>query len=394
MGSPLSSFLAEAVMQDLESKAVTNNDDIKTWDRYVDDVLATVKKDKTDDILLTINNTTKNIKFTKEEEHDNKLAFLDVLITKTDNGTLTTQVYRKKTHTDQILNYNSNHPTQHKVSCIKTLFNRIDTHCNTDQSKQDERKYLYSSFYKNDYPLDFINKVLQHKQQTNTDRLNQTKTRITLPYIHTTSEMTARLLRPFNIDVAHKPTCKLRSNFTKHKDKTHITEKHNAIYIFPCKNCPDKYIGQPYKKIQTRLTEHQNAINRHDHSSLPAKHTDDNKHKFNSSQTRYLGQATTKHAREFKEAWHSLDKQTFNRHIDIPTIYLQLKRWHKSPNSSSLTFKPPSTSFPTPSHDNNNHPHSIVTNGNQNTEIHQPIRRSHRLQQRQQQRENSKDQSF
>ena len=80
MGSPLSSFLAEAVMQDLESKAVINNDDIKTWDRYVDDVLATVKKDKTDDILLTINNTTKNIKFTKEEEHDNKLAFLDVLI--------------------------------------------------------------------------------------------------------------------------------------------------------------------------------------------------------------------------------------------------------------------------------------------------------------------------
>ena len=125
MGSPLSSFLAEAVMQDLESKAVTNNDDIKTWDRYVDDVLATVKKDKTDDILLTINNTTKNIKFTKEEEHDNKLAFLDVLITKTDNGTLTTQVYRKKTHTDLILNYNSNHPTQHKVNCIKTLFNRI-----------------------------------------------------------------------------------------------------------------------------------------------------------------------------------------------------------------------------------------------------------------------------
>ena len=29
-----------------------------------------------------------------------------------------------------------------------------------------------------------------------------------------------------------------------------------------------------------------------------------------------------KQAREFKEAWHSLNKQTFNRHIDIPTIYL------------------------------------------------------------------------
>ena len=52
---------------------------------YVDDVFATVKKDKTEDVLQTINNTTKNIKFTKEEEHDNQLAFLDVLITKTDN---------------------------------------------------------------------------------------------------------------------------------------------------------------------------------------------------------------------------------------------------------------------------------------------------------------------
>ncbi len=56
MGSPLSGFLAdhEAVVEDLESKAVTNNNDIKTWDRYVDDVFATVKKDKTEDVLQTI----------------------------------------------------------------------------------------------------------------------------------------------------------------------------------------------------------------------------------------------------------------------------------------------------------------------------------------------------
>ena len=128
MGSPLSSFLAEVVMQDLEKRSVTNNANIKTWDRYVDDVLATVKKDKTDDILHTINNTTNNIRLNKEEEQNNQLAFLDVLLTRTEDSTIQTQVYRKKTHTDQILNYNSNHPTQHKISCIKTLFNRINTH--------------------------------------------------------------------------------------------------------------------------------------------------------------------------------------------------------------------------------------------------------------------------
>ncbi len=55
MGSPPSSFLAEVVMQNLEKRSVRNNPDIKTWNRYVDDVLATVKKAKTDDILHCIN---------------------------------------------------------------------------------------------------------------------------------------------------------------------------------------------------------------------------------------------------------------------------------------------------------------------------------------------------
>ena len=61
MGSPLSSFLAEAVVQDLEKKSVTNNVSIRTSDRYVDDVLTTVKRDKTEDILqLTTLQTTSN----------------------------------------------------------------------------------------------------------------------------------------------------------------------------------------------------------------------------------------------------------------------------------------------------------------------------------------------
>ena len=56
-------FLAEAVMQDQEKRSVTNNTDIKTWDRYVDDVLATVKRDKTEDILQhyqTTSNSPRN----------------------------------------------------------------------------------------------------------------------------------------------------------------------------------------------------------------------------------------------------------------------------------------------------------------------------------------------
>ena len=160
-----------------------------------------------------------------EEEKNNQLASVfDILLTRTDNGTIQTQVYRKKTHTNQLLNYNSDHPTQHKISCIKTLFNRIDTHCNTEQGKQAERNYLYSTFIKNNYPRNFINKVLTKTRTTNNESQNKQnqepeirKTRTSLPYINSTSEMTTRLLRPFNIDVAHKPTRKLGSYFTNTK---------------------------------------------------------------------------------------------------------------------------------------------------------------------------------
>ena len=89
---------------------------------------------------------------------------------------------------------------------------------------------------KNNYPRNFINKI-RNKQQSNKQQSNipdeqpePSRTRITLPYINSTSEMTARLLRPFNIDVAHKPAHKLRSYFTKHKDKTASKPKQKMLY--------------------------------------------------------------------------------------------------------------------------------------------------------------------
>ena len=80
---------------------------------------------------------------------------------------------------------------------------------------------------KNNYPRKFINKVLtklrdrQHVNKSN-EQPEQSKRIVTLPCINGTSEMTARLLRPFNKDVAHKPY------FTKHKDNTTTTETKNA----------------------------------------------------------------------------------------------------------------------------------------------------------------------
>ena len=165
MGSPLSSFLAEAVMQDLERQSVESDKDIKLWDRYVDDVLSIAKTHHIENLLKTINSTTDGITFTMEKEKEGKIAFLDIELTRTDDGSIETQVHRKNTHTDQILSYNSNHNTQHKASCLKTLLNRIETHCSTAEAKKRELNHLHKIFRNNNYPNHFINSV--HKRWRN-----------------------------------------------------------------------------------------------------------------------------------------------------------------------------------------------------------------------------------
>ena len=49
---------------------------------------------------------TGSIKFTDEREVET-ISFLDAQITRKENGTLKVKVYRKKTHTEQFLNFES-----------------------------------------------------------------------------------------------------------------------------------------------------------------------------------------------------------------------------------------------------------------------------------------------
>ena len=65
-------------------------------------------------IILNTVDPTGNIKFTHEEEDQGRIPFLDTLIVRKADGTVKLLVYRKKTHTDQYLNFNSQHPLHQK----------------------------------------------------------------------------------------------------------------------------------------------------------------------------------------------------------------------------------------------------------------------------------------
>ena len=72
------------------------------------------------------------------------LAMLDVLVTRDSTGSLSFQVYRKPTHTNQYLNFSSHYPLQHKLGVVRTLVDRA----NAIVTKQDERLHEISGIRK------------------------------------------------------------------------------------------------------------------------------------------------------------------------------------------------------------------------------------------------------
>ncbi|MGL5625122.1 hypothetical protein, partial [Cetobacterium sp.] len=247
--------------------------------------------------------------------------FLDVLVNRRSDGALETSVYSKGTHTDQILNYKNIHPNCHKSSCIRTPFRRAETHCSTRDLNENEEKFLFKMFTRNGYPRNFIRRCLL-KTKNNT-KVPTTK-RATLPYVKNISEMTARYFRLHGVLIAHKPTSTLRRLISKPKEKVKTMEQTNVIYKINCCDCDKNYVGQTGRRLSTRIHEHKLAIRRHDPLSLMSIHEDQEGHKFNLDAAEIVARTSTRHGREFMEAWHSTSR-SINKHIQLDSIYRLLR---------------------------------------------------------------------
>ena len=140
MGSPVSPVVANLYMEEIEERVISSTaTPSKVWDRYVDDVFAIMKKDAVLTFHDEINCIDPHISFTIEHETNGQLAFLDTMISR-NNHTITTNVYRKPTHTDRYLHFKSHHDKKHKVSTAATLLHRATHIPNTEENKASEIK--------------------------------------------------------------------------------------------------------------------------------------------------------------------------------------------------------------------------------------------------------------
>ena len=86
-----------------------------------------------------------------EKEKDNKLPFLDVLITRTEQG-FRSSVYRKPTFTGQYLNFNSHHPYTVKKRIVRCLQHWAKIICSDTDEYQEQMISLRHNLHRNNYP--------------------------------------------------------------------------------------------------------------------------------------------------------------------------------------------------------------------------------------------------
>ena len=239
-------------------------------------------------------------------------------ICKNINGTLSFSIYRKPTHTDKYLHYNSYHPTEHKNSVIRTLLHRADILCDNDK-KQQEKQHVRTVLHNNHYPVQSIN-LIENKQR-NKDNVPATSNDtqqiyISAPYIQRTSERVSRIFKKYNVNIAHKPTRTLKTELCHLKDHRPVSERAGVVYKVDCSDCDAVYVGETGRQVKDRMREHQRDIVTQKRVSKVYNHVSDTGHDFDFDNVKVLDNCSHYKVRLHLESIHThLQPNPINRSL-------------------------------------------------------------------------------
>ena len=236
MGSPVSAVIANLYMESFEEQAITTSSYKPTiWKRYVDDTFTILDRGNVDDFLQHLNNQQPSIRFAMETENNNKLAFLDTAVSREPDGRLTTSVYRKPTHTDQYLGYDSHHPQSVKRGIVKCLYERTKRLVTKPSVISEEKKHLSSVLVSNGYPFSFLQKLTKTGRPNNSaEPAIEFKATAVLPYVKGVSEQLRRSLQQQGVRAVFKSESTLRSHLVRPKDAVDPAKQDGVVYRIPC----------------------------------------------------------------------------------------------------------------------------------------------------------------
>jgi hypothetical protein len=281
MGSPLGPTFANIFMNFLETSFLNNapiNNKPSFYNRYIDDILCGFDSVEQASLFLNqINNAHPNIKFTMEPEASNKISFLDISITRSDNK-FRTNVFRKNCFTGQGLNYYSYCSEMFKINSCKTLINRAYNICSDWSNVVAEFEFLADYFKTNCYPNNLfptiVRKYLDKIYHPTLPIPTVPRKEMYFSFAYTgfqsklfKKSLTSLLTKYYplvNVNIIFHSPLKI-GTFFRFKDALMPLMRSKIVYIFTCPNCTlgtKRYIGCTERLLKVRIEGHRGVSHR------------------------------------------------------------------------------------------------------------------------------------
>ncbi|XP_064085388.1 uncharacterized protein LOC135200710 [Macrobrachium nipponense] len=162
MGSPLGVLFANFYMGTVEEPVFSQHrcPCPRTYARYIDDIFVQTDSEEEVEVLRQqfLHNSALN--FTIEFSSEDRLPFLDVLITKS-TPKMTTTVYTKSTNMGLCLNGESECPARFKTTTVRAFVKRALTHCSAWQDTHAELDRASQMMINNGYSNKLINREIR-----------------------------------------------------------------------------------------------------------------------------------------------------------------------------------------------------------------------------------------
>ncbi|CAF3882614.1 unnamed protein product [Adineta steineri] len=289
--------------------------------KYVDDtfIILNGKESDVEQLIEFVNQLHPKLRFTRELEKNYELPFLDVKVIK-QRTKFETTVYKKKTHTGQLLHWQSCQAKKYKIGLIRTLTHRALNICSSKQLLDQQCELILKTLTINGYPINLVKRKINYTidQHHRTNEKTNINKKVFIPLTYYGNEtiimsnkiksMIESLFPTTQIIFGYKKGLTLAKLFTKNFKGKDPMET-NVIYKLSCNKCEQVYIGQTKLNVTDRMKQHKDGLRKPD-ISRAADHMINNKdHVIDFSKPEIIGRDAHKKRREIKETFLSLQHQ-------------------------------------------------------------------------------------
>ena len=262
MGSPLGPVLGNIFIGFYERK-IPVGEWPELYHRFVDDIFSYFKNEEASAMFGTrLNSLHPALRFTREDEQDGSLPFMDVNVKRLTDGNVATSIYRKPTFTGLFTPWDSYSSTRYKVNLVRTLAHRARRICSTSALLDVELYSLKTILRRNGYPGHVLEKYLIPNALPDTPFIGPKRCPviIRLPWLGSRSanfeQKISKAVRQAYFAVEVRMIYQTSRAFSLPKDVLPTPSLSNIVYQYECRHCGSRYVGKTSQHFSERIKQH------------------------------------------------------------------------------------------------------------------------------------------